>query len=208
MKKKLEKIIASLEECNFESEAGPLSLHKAFIEFKDLVKFPPVGTTLIQMDITASEIIKHLDFYTQLRKDVWKEQQEELKRVDMIIEKYNYLKSLSDADFNTSYIQTAKSLINCSGNPHSLVDGRRLTEAAALDIANDCKHMRSMFFGNKRYEGFYQSNDCQYGYGPRHGSTVDSIGLIKKDHVFTEEEKTACIYYLNNYDKIIKSIAK
>lgn len=36
------------------------------------------------------------------------------------------------------------------------------------------------FMGVKNYDGFYhQRTDCQYGYGPRHGSIVFSIGLSR-----------------------------
>lgn len=38
--------------------------------------------------------------------------------------------------------------------------------------------LTDQFYGVKNYDGFYhQRTDCEYGYGPRHGSIVFAIGL-------------------------------
>lgn len=65
--------------------------------------------------------------------------------------------------------------------------------------------LRREFFGTKDYDRWRgQRCDCEYGYGPRHGSIVFQIGLCadarKRD--LTEAEKDAAIYYLTNLERI------
>lgn len=105
-------------------------------------------------------------------------------------------------------VQIAKEIISVSGNPENNCDGEVIADLACIDIANGCKHLRKQYFGNKRYEGFYQRNDCQYGYGPRHGSICDKVGMSDKfrDAELTDEQKDACIYYLKNLKKIRESV--
>jgi hypothetical protein len=43
----------------------------------------------------------------------------------------------------------------------------------------------------------HQGADCEYGYGPRYGDVVFSIGLRNPEHTLTDEETESCLYYLN-----------
>lgn len=73
--------------------------------------------------------------------------------------------------------------------------------SAINDIVNDFIVMRSGYFGVKDYAGFAnQPIQCQYGYGPSHGYVVFSIGMKRpvRQEVISDEEKDACIYYLNH----------
>lgn len=81
-----------------------------------------------------------------------------------------------------------------------------IAEAAIIDIANGCKYLKSRYFGNKRYSGFYQRCDSKYGSGPRHGSTVDRIGLKNPSTELTDDEKDACIYYLKVWKHLPRGI--
>ena len=109
---------------------------------------------------------------------------------------------------NICMIQIAESVLSVGGDGvDKVVNGRRLTDAAALDIATGSKHLRHSYYGNKQYESFYQSCDCKYGYGPSHGSIVDKISLKDPEKELTKEESEACIYYLKNYSKINKELA-
>lgn len=67
------------------------------------------------------------------------------------------------------------------------------------------KNMHKYYLGVKNYDGFGdQGSDCEYGYGPRHGSIVFSIGL-RRDRIGSEisyDERNACIYYLRNLSKV------
>jgi hypothetical protein len=115
---------------------------------------------------------------------------------------FERLEQIALKDINIHYVQIAESILRVQGDISALVDGRRINEAAALDIANDCSHMRREYFGNKRYEGYYQGSDHPYGYGPKHGGIVDMVGLKDPARRLSEEEQTACIYYLMAYNRI------
>lgn len=68
-------------------------------------------------------------------------------------------------------------------------------------VPNQYTDLRCVFFGCKNYDRWHcQRDDCSYGYGPRHGSTVFAIGLNKEfraeDADITDQQRDACIYYL------------
>ena len=125
-------------------------------------------------------------------------------RISVEIASLLELEHIAQSNFNIESVQIAESLISVQGNPYGSIDqsGSTIAVSAINDIANDFKVLRTIKFGNKRYEGFYQRCDCTYGMGPRHGSVVDSIGLNDRTHEFTDDEKDACIYYLKNYTAI------
>lgn len=69
------------------------------------------------------------------------------------------------------------------------------------------KNLRRGYYGCKDYDRWHcQRSDCDYGMSPRHGHIVFSIGLKceKANHVFTTEEKDACIYFLMNIQHVQK----
>lgn len=209
MKQEIEAIIAQLESCGYECQGGPLELNVAFIKLKDLNKFAPTGTVLIDAGMPLSELLIQIDKFKTQKTELFKEHEQQKANLDAILTKLTRLKTLAMEGINTSLVGIAEKLISCSGQPYNFVDGRRLTESAALDIAKGAPFLRTRCFGNKQYDRFYQAADCEYGMGPRHGSIVDRISLNQRNHEFTEEEKTACIYYLENYEKIVKAtIAK
>ena len=72
-----------------------------------------------------------------------------------------------------------------------------------LDLAaNGAKgKLATEFFGTKNYDRWYhQRYDCRYGAGPRHGTTVFSIGLHLevRDTELTPEQVDAALYILEN----------
>jgi hypothetical protein len=59
--------------------------------------------------------------------------------------------------------------------------------------------LNSVYFGCKDYDRWsHQREDCQYGYGPRHGSIVFAIELRQehRNEGLTEQQRNDCIYYL------------
>jgi hypothetical protein len=59
--------------------------------------------------------------------------------------------------------------------------------------------LNSVYFGCKDYDRWsHQREDCQYGYGPRHGSIVFAIELRQehRNKGLTEQHRSDCIYYL------------
>lgn len=80
--------------------------------------------------------------------------------------------------------------------------------AAVSDIAAGAPILRTNYIGVKNYEGFHhQREDHKYGYGPRHGSIVFSVGLtdpvrkrLAEGGELTAEEQDAVIVYLTNLE--------
>lgn len=114
------------------------------------------------------------------------------------------LEELAYNDHDINKIQVAESVINCRGDITAWVDGASLVDRAIADIALGCKNLRERYFGNKRYDGYYQNSNHTYHMGPSHGYIVDEIGLKQefRHGNLTDEEKDACLYYLINYNKI------
>jgi hypothetical protein len=59
--------------------------------------------------------------------------------------------------------------------------------------------LNSVYFGCKDYDRWsHQREDCQYGYGPRHGSIVFAIELRSehRNKGLTDGQRSDCIYYL------------
>lgn len=129
------------------------------------------------------------------------------------IEELSRLEGIAAANIDTDKIVLAEKLLKVYGNIYGHTDSMRgndIATEAINDIATGCRHLKKEFFGNKQYSGFYQRNDCEYGFGPSYGSTVDMIGLTNeaRGKELSTEEKDACIYYLKNYKSIQAAVVK
>jgi hypothetical protein len=128
------------------------------------------------------------------------------KNLNLEINELIRLENISTEGVDLEKVQLAETIIYIRGNPFGIIDGGgvRISDLAISDIAKNCEHLKTEFYGNKTYEGYYQRCNCSYGMGPRHGGIRDEIGLNpdarKRD--LTSDEKDACIYYINNYSKI------
>lgn len=84
-----------------------------------------------------------------------------------------------------------------------------VVKAAIADLAAGAATMRTEYIGVKNYEGFFhQREDHKYGYGPKHGTIVFSVGLteatrrrLRDGGELTGEETDAAITYLLNLEK-------
>lgn len=122
------------------------------------------------------------------------------------------LEKIGSKGIQPEVVKIAEKVLDVRGEPFIKTDGggRSILLEAIDDIGTGVQKLRHAFFGNKRYEGFYQRCDCYYGMGPRHGHIVDYIGLrdgFRVNVPLTPEQTDACIYYLNNY-RVIKEIEK
>ncbi len=158
-----------------------------------------------------NEIVKDLAAKQAELKQLSHEFKAKSDRIKFEIEELSRLENIGGNGIDLEKIQLAESIMYIYGNPYGKADSKfncpTIAEEAIIDIANDCPHLISQFFGNKRYESFYQRTNCEYGYGPRHGSIVDEIGLkssvrsrecVEKS-LLTDDEKDACIYYIKNF---------
>jgi hypothetical protein len=63
-------------------------------------------------------------------------------------------------------------------------------------------------FNTKDYAHWHgQRSDHEYGFGPKHGSIIFSVGIRQEvrsrdPKEFTDAEKEACVYYLTNLERI------
>lgn len=73
-------------------------------------------------------------------------------------------------------------------------------EAAVDELAAGGQKMQTRYIGAKRYDGFHQRCDCDYGYGPSHGSIVFSVGLtqerLQRPLPLDEFERDVAVRYL------------
>lgn len=131
------------------------------------------------------------------------------KTLSLEIQSLLKLENTAESGFDVVKIQLAESVLYVGGNPYGNADGggKKLAERAIIDIANNTQSMRKIYYGNKRYSGYYQESSHSYGMGPSHGSVVDEVGLKQdaRKRDLTDDEKDACIYYLKNYVAITEA---
>ncbi|BDH62343.1 hypothetical protein MTP04_24730 [Lysinibacillus sp. PLM2] len=144
-------------------------------------------------------IEKTLTDLTVQKVDLHKEFERKNNELTKKINDYKRLKELSLNNFDLNKITIAESLLEFSRGFNRKNNGP--IRHAIDDIVNDFRCLRKEYFGTKDYSGFVnQEVQCTYGYGPRHGYVVFSVGLKNgvRQKEFTDEEKDACIYYLNH----------
>lgn len=126
-----------------------------------------------------------------------------------IVERIN----LFSADLDLAKIDLARQVLELHGTHAKGGQGRDGVVRDAMDWFATGKSqaysgLDTVYFGTKSYAEWYgQREDHAYNYGPRHGSTIFSIGLKRKfrapyDAVLTEDQREACLYYLLNIERI------
>lgn len=71
--------------------------------------------------------------------------------------------------------------------------------------AKEYRDLKNVYFGTKNYDRWYgQASYHEYGYGPKHGSTVFAVGLKEgaRKRDLTDQEREACIYVMRNFETI------
>lgn len=128
----------------------------------------------------------------------------ECKKLDAEIQELLRLEAVGQSGAELDKVQIAEEILNIQGDPFGVVDGgsAAIADLAVIDVAEDFIKMRNQYFGNKKYSGYYQRCNCEYGMGPKHGTIVDRIELKDTEREYTDEEKDACIYYIKNYKEI------
>jgi hypothetical protein len=93
------------------------------------------------------------------------------------------------------------------------VTGKYEREGGCIDRAISClatgsDYMKRVAISVKDYAQFSgQGCDCEYGYGPKHGWHVFTVGLTRdaRKRDLTEDERDAAIYYLVHLRQIQES---
>lgn len=105
---------------------------------------------------------------------------------------------MSGAPIDLDRCRLAMKELYVEGDPCGPVRAAALADAIARIQADGAQALFAEYVGVKRYSGFGdQRYDCGYGYGPRHGSIVFSIGrrtdqaarlaTLGADHVYLLE---------------------
>lgn len=136
-------------------------------------------------------------------RDFLKYQKETTAEINALKEK----EALLENGFDLEKVELGRMVVTINGNPYGdtgCSKDKTIAEEAIRDILDGCKKLKVEYFGNKRYEGFYQRSDHDYGLGPTYGTIVDRIELNIRKRDLTPEEAEAAIYYIRVYNKIEK----
>jgi hypothetical protein len=163
-----------------------------------------------------TDAFKELAELTLVKQRMIERHKEESQEIGEKIRLLTIFLKMTSAGLDVEKVRVAKTVIyvqgiaaNSKGGDNGTGEGVR-TEAvndAIQDLIKNCPYMRNQYIGVKNYVHFGdQREDHKYGYGPKYGSTVFSIGLKQEvmDRPLTDEEIEAAIYYLNSI-RIIQS---
>lgn len=115
--------------------------------------------------------------------------------------------------FDLDRIALAESVLAVRGNYAKAGQDRAgvVRDAVAQIATGEKQGYRGLWreaFNTKDYSGWHgQRSDHEYGFGPRHGSIIFSVGLRlevrnRDPQELTDAEKEACVYYLTNLERI------
>lgn len=149
-----------------------------------------------------------------------KASREEESRLRHEIEKRLAVLNMAEAGIDTEKVALAETILIVSD--YSLGGADR--ESARLDAIKQLstgKPIRphygdlwKVYFGTKNYDRWHgQRCDCEYGYGPRHGSICFTIRITEQARKrgqddLTADEVEAAIYYLLNLERIQEAARK
>lgn len=158
--------------------------------------------------MTLTEIIRQrILLEAELSKKYW-EFQDFQKKITAEIDALKEKESLLENGFDLEKIELGRTVVTIKGNPYGdtgCSKDKTIAEEAIRDILDGCKRLKVEYFGNKRYEGFYQRSNHDYGFGPTYGSIVDRVELNIRKRDLTSEEAEAAVYYIRVYNKIEKT---
>lgn len=134
---------------------------------------------------------------------------------------------LCSADIDPDRVDRAEKVIHIRGKlsedcresgTHG--SGERWTTPTALEAAidqlargNEGNGLMKSYEGCKRYSGFHQRCNNEYGYGPKHGSIVFAIELtkdVRSAGELSDSQREDALWYLSNLPKIMaaRAVAK
>lgn len=139
----------------------------------------------------------------------------EKKRLCAEVEKASLAIQMSEAGIDQDLIAAAKAVITVYGDFSRAGEDRHSVRADAIRQIVTGQPIRETYgdlwrvaFGTKNYDRWSgQRCDCEYGYGPSHGSICFSIGLHpevrkREEKTLTADEMEAVIYYLTNLERV------
>ena len=154
---------------------------------------------------SLAELKKSIEDKITARTAYQEEAGAEIKRRNAEISEAERIYLLALAGLNIEIVKKAEEILFVRGLEN-------FPQGADMDCVNDALKwfsgaemgniyldLKQYAFGTKNYGRWtHQREDHQYGYGPRHGSTVFAIGLQEPSRELSAEERDACIYYLES----------
>ena len=160
------------------------------------------------MERISDIIKKRLELEDQLE-DLLKTYQAAKRATEIQLAQIKEKEATLRQGFDLEKIELAKTILFVHGNPYALTDdshGDRnpIALEAIRDLLGGCKVLRREYFGNKRYERFYQSGTWSYFCGPTYGHVVDEVGLKEsaRKRALAPDEVEAAVYYLTIYNQL------
>jgi|SRR5882757_3928332 len=111
-------------------------------------------------------------------------------------------------NIDSAKILLAEHVINVGGLYEKAGDEKSAVREQAIKYLLDGgKSLKSAYVGTKDYDRWHgQAIECEYGMGPRHGSVIFRIELVReqrqREGLLSAEEIDAAIYYLRNLERI------
>lgn len=116
---------------------------------------------------------------------------------------------------DSSIILHAEHIIYVGGKYAKAGEDRAACREQAIQrILAGGREMFSEYCGTKSYDRWHgQHSNHSYGCGPRHGSTIFTIGFTRpvrarEEKMLSEDEINACVYYLRNLERIQEASEK
>lgn len=163
-------------------------------------------------------VARELADLQKMQAQVIRDHESQLKHLRSEISKRQRILTNTELGLDNDKISLAETVLEVFGNYRpdygdsaSCVRDAIQQLATGVPIRRVYGDLWRVFFGVKDYAHWSgQRDDCTYGCGPRHGSTVFSVGLSKAKRTafctdgtgLTPEEIEAAIYYLINLQRI------
>ena len=149
--------------------------------------------------MALSNLILEKNELTETRANAIARHAEHIKKIDKRLCDLAGLIESEKLGFDSDRIERAKGLVRVGA-----VNTRKRQECVdrfVKYLTENPKWLESNYCGVKVYSGFgEQHEDHQLGYGPRHGSIVFRVDMIKPS--FSESEREDVLWYLLNIEKI------
>lgn len=146
----------------------------------------------------VAELTRQIEEARDRRRQLREEHRRQDEALERKIEELTERRRVANAGVTAEEQRVAEAIIYVHGSTLESAEGA--FEAAVKSLANGAESMGRDAIGAKRYDRFHQRCDCEYGYGPAHGSIVFQVGLQqerrKQPLPLTEEERDVCVRYL------------
>lgn len=148
-----------------------------------------------------------------LRKAMTEEEKRHTQSIQVLRQQFEATErdmQIGTAGLDLGLIETAKLVITVKGSYAKAGDDRQRVVAEVIQMLAERRPAFVEYYqGTKDYDRWHgQHFQCFYGYVPKHGSAIFTVGLTNQartrwsDQPLTDDEISAAIYYLRNIEAI------